>query len=383
MAINTSTTTLDICFAERASIDELLVDLHDAQRRYATSTRYKATMNRQRVVHTVAQILETEVNPHEKTMVADVLMSLVRQAERDLRESLSERLCVINDAPEDLILYLAHDIISVAKPVLSYSPILTETDLLYIIQSKSPEYWQAIAQRKKLDSDVVDALVERKDEGTAVQLVNNDTIRLNITAIEAFAELSKYSESLAEPLLRRSELPKRIAMDLYWHVSAVLRSQINQSFNIPKEKLDEALQDALQDFSDTAHKTADPRPSALMMDLARQYSRLNRIDDAMLVKTLRRGHTRFFVALMAERSNLAPETIHEIMRQVGGQGMAVACKAIHVTKENFVSLFLLSRSLTRGECAVDAYELRKAIKYFDAISADFAASIMANTIIKK
>lgn len=364
------------------SLDQMLVELHDAQRRYATASTRKNSLERQRVVQSVAQILETPITDDDRDMVADVLLSLVRQAERDLRESLSERLCVMEDVPEDVVLYLAHDVINVAKPVLQYSPVLTEQDLLYIIQSKTCEYWQIIAQRKLLDSSVVDALVDRNDETTAMNLLLNDSIALKISALEAFAELSKYSEALAEPLLRRRECPQKLAMDLYWHVSTLLRDRIVKDFKIPKDKLDAALQDALEDFSDTASGTQEPKPSVLMTDLAKQYGKLERINDVMLVRTLRRGQVRFFVALMAERSGLNVTTIHEIMRQVGGQGMAVACRAMGIVKENFVSLFLLSRSLTRGDQAVDALELRKAIKYYDALTEDLATTILADSILK-
>lgn len=374
-------TSFDVGFAP-ASFDEMLVELHDAQRNYAVSGHERNSVARQRVVHSVAEILKNDISDVERDQIADIILSLLRQAERDLRESLSERICVMDGVPEDVVLYLAHDIITVAKPVLKHSPILTQQDLLYIIQSKGREYWQAIAERKLLDSAVVDALVERGDETTALNLLLNERISLKVTAIEAFAELSKYSENIAEPLLRRPELPQRIAMDLYWHVSALLRARIVENYDIPKEKLDAALQDALEDFSETSVGVQDPKPSALMIELAAQYGRQDRINDQMLVKTLRRGQIRFFVALMAERSGLSPHTIHEIMRQIGGQGMAVACKAMGVVKENFISLFLLARSLTRGDQAVDALELRKAIKYFDALNQDLATTILADSIIK-
>ena len=369
-----------------SSLDEMLVALHDAQRTYSTSSTKEDEDNgvaRQRVVQTVAHILESDVSDNKRDMIGDILLSLVRQAESDLRESLAERLCIMNEVPEDLILFLAHDIIAVAEPILKFSSVLTDQDLLYIIQSKSAEYWQAIAQRKLLDSAVVDALVDRNDETTAKNLLLNETIALKETAIEAFAELSKYSDQLAEPLLARKELPQKVAMELFWHVSAHLRQHIIKNFQIPKERLDAALQDALEDFADTTTLgTQEPKPSALMMDLARQYGSLERINDAMLVKTLRRGQVRFFLALMANRTGLKPNTIHELMRQVNGQGMAVASRAVGIAKESFVSLFLLSRSLTRGDQAVDALELRKAIKYYDAMTEDMASTILADSILQ-
>lgn len=373
------TTDSDIAFLA-SSLDEKLVDLHDAARRYTIAGKGDHRL-RHRVANAIGQILEHDLTDSERDMVADIVTSLVRQAELDLRQSIAHRVCFMEGVPPEVVLQLAHDEFTVAEPVLEFSPVLTDMDLLYIIKSKPAEYWHAIARRKLLDVSVVDALVGVRDDSTAVNLLLNDAVELKTSALEAFAELTKYSDKLAEPLLRRKELPQKIAMDLFWHVAAPLRAHILKNFNIPKNKLDEALQDALEDFKDTSEGYHEPKPSKLMIDLAVQYGRADRISDAVLIKTLRRGQTRFFIALMAERTGLGFSTIHEIMRQVGGQGMAVACRAVKIQKENFVSLFLLSRSLTRGDRAVDALELRKAIKYYDALTEEMAVTILANTII--
>lgn len=376
----TTSSSFDIGFS--TTFDEMLVSLHDAQKRYTLSDKTDGLL-RTRVVESVAELIGNDLSRSERDQLAEILMGLVRQAELDLRESLSERLCMMKEVPEELVLEFAHDTISVARPVLENSPILTPDDLLYIIQSKGAEYWRAIARRKLLESGVIDALVERNDETTAINLLLNDAIDLRSKVLDIFAELSKYSDKLAEPLLNRKELPERIAMDLFWHVATHLRARIVQTYNIPKERLDAALQDALEDFADTANGLQDPKPSSLMVGLAREYGRLERINDAMLLKTLRRGQVRFFIALLAERTGLDHNTVHQIMRQVGGQGMAVASKACKISKENFVSLFLLARSLTRGDIAIDAMELRKAIRYYDALTEDIAATIMADTILDK
>lgn len=379
MAVTDKTTVAGPAFVPE-TLDEKLVELHDASRHYANLGR-KDTAARETVLLSVTRILEHDLQYGERALVADILMALIKQAEVDLRESISERLAGMKDVPGEVVLQLAHDTISVARPVLERSPVLTELDLLYIIRSKTAEYWRAITHRRKLDTVVVDALVKTGDPGTALGLLKNEQVELRPSVLEAFAEYSKYSDMLAEPLLKRRNLPEKVVMELYWHVSNQLREHILKNFDIPKEKLDAALQDALQDFTDASAGVQDPTPSKLMVDIAMQYGRLSRITDGILVKTLRRGQVRFFIALMSERSGLPYHTIHEIMRQIGGQGMAVLAKATGVSKENFVSLFLLSRSFTRGDHAVDALELRKALKYYNALTEDVATTILANTII--
>lgn len=370
--------SLEVSF-EASMLDTLLVDLHEAQKAIVQKDSFDRE-DRQRVIQVISAILGTDLEQNDREMASDVVLSLVRQAEKDLRESLAERLCAMDNVPEQLILFLAHDDINVAKPVLQYSPCLSDTDLLYIIQAKGTEYWQAIARRRLLEAGVINALASKRDEATARELLLNRALTLPLTAVEMFADLSKYSSDLAEPLLRRPEIPRDTVMDIYWYVSQDLRDQIVAKFNITRDKVDEALQDALQDFADTAGGIKDPKPSNLMTDLARQYRRTNRINDLMLIKTLRRGQVRFFIALFAERMGLDHLTVFSLMRQVGGQGMAVACRAKEVTKENFISIFLLSRSLSRGDRAVDATELRRAIRYYDALNPLMATRILMNTV---
>lgn len=363
------------------SFDTLLVELHEAQNQFGHRSHAEQSLARARVVEAVAALANAALTAEERDLVSDILLSLVRQAELDLRMSLSERLCAMDGVPEDLILFLAHDVIPVARPVLRYSELLTETDLLYIIQSKSAEYWQAIAQRRLLNETVVSALVEKRDEKTAHCLLLNERICFENSAMGIFSELSKYSTRLAEPLLARPEISQSIAMSMFWHVSQELRTDILKRFNIPKATLDAALGDALNDFSGAPFAPAlELYPTPLMIDLARQYKRLSRITDTILIKTLRRGQIRFFMALFSERTGLDYDTIHELLRQKGGQGMAVACRAIGVTKENFVSLFMISRTMVRSDDVIDAAELRKAIRYFDALTQVMATRILTGKI---
>jgi hypothetical protein len=106
-------TDIDIGF-KPATLDEMLVDLHDAQRRYNGADANDMGVARQRIVHIVADIAGADLSPSEQQLAADILLSLLRQAEIDLRESLAERLCVMHDVPEEVILHLAHDVITVA-----------------------------------------------------------------------------------------------------------------------------------------------------------------------------------------------------------------------------------------------------------------------------
>ena len=68
------------------------------------------------------------------------------------------------------------------------------------------------------------------------------------------------------------------------------------------------------------------------------------------------------------------------MRQIGGQGMAVVSRATGISKENFVSIFLLGRTIVRSSQAVDADELRMAMRYYDGLTHKMAREILQDSI---
>ena len=367
--------------AAPVSLDRVLVDLHDQLSDYAAKDfSDKDPKEREQLVSQIASLCSVPMGEADKMLAEEVMLSLVKQAELDIRESLSDRLAFMDEVPQQVIHEFVHDVISVARPVLMHSPCLSEMDLMYVIRSKGAEYWQAIAQRRDLKPGIIDHLADTKDENTAATLLGNRAVALHHRVLKIFTGMSRYSKVLADPLINRPELPSDLAVDLYWHVSTVMREKLLEQHDISKSRLDAALQDIVQDFSDTAHGLNNFQPTTMMIDLARRYKRLGRISDAMLIKTLQRGQAKFFIALFAERCRLNHEQVHTVMSQVGGQGLGIAARACDINKENFVSLFLLSRSTSRGDRAVDAQELRQAIKNYDKISKAKAASIMLDAV---
>ena len=83
----------------------------------------------------------------ERQIAEDIFRSLVKDAEVRVREALSENLKSSPMIPEDVALALANDVDSVALPVLQYCEVLSDQDLIEIIQAGSPEKQSAVAGR--------------------------------------------------------------------------------------------------------------------------------------------------------------------------------------------------------------------------------------------
>lgn len=360
------------------SFDPLLVNLYDSLRFYKASKDKDSTLNT--MTQAVIDILDANLTDSEKNLSADILIELIKQAERDIRASLAAKLAPREDIHPSLLHYLVYDEIDVARPVLIHSPSLSDMDLIYIIQAKTKDYWQSIAQRAGISDVVISNLVSKRDDATCANLLQNDSLDLDIDFLERIKPVACISEFVAENFVNYKSLPRDLAVNIYWHVSAEVRKNITSKFKVNNAEIDKALQDNIQDFSDTLLQPNMVRPSTLMREVADLYDAQNKITDSLMVHTLRRRQGRFFIALFSKRTHLSVDVIWNMMRQIGGQGLAVACRAMNISKENFVSIFLLSRTMVRASQAVDANELKMAMRYYDGLTYKMANEILKDSI---
>lgn len=364
----------------RDRFDPLLVCLHDSAKGYSASKDQASFEN---LVHSVMAILDANLTESEKLLAGDILINMIRQASADLRSSLTERLAVRDSLPSSLLHFLAYGEIDVAEAVLLYSPLLSSTDLLYIIQSKSEDHWRVIARRAEISDKVCLSLASKNDVDTNINLLRNQSVDLSEEPLKLMSTVVSHSDEFAGEFIEYKHLPKELAVSIYWHVSVAMRHLIANQFPLKDTELDRAMEDCIQDFTDTMMKDVTSfKPSSLMLEIARNYAARDAIVESFLVNVLRRRQGRFFVALFAEKTGLDAHTVVELMSQKGGQGMAVACRATKVSKEAFVSLFLLSRAITSPSEIVNADELKMAMRYYDGLTYKVANEILTSSIAR-
>ncbi|GEM_PF-1707916 len=308
------------------------------------------------------------------------LLALFKDTEKHILKSLSMYLCHLQDVPDKIVKHLAYDALMVAEPMLEHSVCLSEKELLNIIFMKGAGYWKSIAKRTDLTDNLVETLAEKKDFVTSMNLLTNSGAKIGPRAFNHVRDLARKRNELSPIMAQRSDIPVAIALDIYWQVSNALREKLVVTHNIPKERLNEAFKSALKDFDDSLRGMDDPTPTPLMRELASSYQKAGKITTSMLVKTLFVGRARFFIALFSQMTGVHSKVIFEAMRQPGGRSIALLCRAHNVGKENFVSIFLKSRSLIHSRKAVDSTELHAAIRYFDRLDPAKARRIIETTL---
>ncbi|MBX2834059.1 MAG: DUF2336 domain-containing protein [Micavibrio sp.] len=370
---------MNLSFLDKTSkVTPLLVRMYDSQKLNAAA-KDRAPEALAELTTAICELLDMSLTARESELVADVMIGLIRQAEIDFRQAVAEKLSSLENVPLRLVLELSSDEISVANPILRHSEVLSDLDLIYIIKSKSNEHWQAIANRQKMSDQVMNMLADTGDVYTAVQLVQNQSIKLNEYVITALSDMAQENEVVARPLLRREEVPPTIAQKLYQFVGEELKFYINERYGITKGDVTEAIDNALLDLMDASENEDEFMPTMAMVKDAQRQKEKGLLTIPLMLGSLRRGQIKPFVAQFAQYTGLNVPSVLEILNQGSGQGLAVACRAVGVAKEDFMSIFLLTNRMRNFERMVEIGDMTKAASYFIKLDRKMAQNILENS----
>lgn len=371
---------MDLSFLDKSSnVTPLLVKLYDSQKLNGLA-KDEQPLARAELTSAVCELFEMELSPKESELIADVLIGLMRQAELDLREALAERLAVLDNVPLRLVLQIANDEIEVAHTMLEKSTVLGDLDLIYIIKAKGPAYWQAIASRQGMSNQVINLLADQRDVETAITLAKNEGITLPEHALGVLSEMAHNSDKLALPLLQRDEVTADIAKALFKYVGEEIKSFIKAEYGITEGSIADAVDDVIVELVEATEAANEFAPTMTMIKAAERYHEKGLLTTKLMLGTLRRGQIQAFISQFARFTGLNPKTTLEIMSQSSGQGLAVACKAFDFSKEDFVSIFLLTNRIRNQGRMVDLNDMTKAINYFSRIDGEVARGIVKNSL---
>ncbi len=321
------------------------------------------------------------LSERERALMTDILRKLIHDCEMAVRRDLSERLSNAPNPPHDLIVALANDDIEVAEPILKQSRVLRDAELIGVIRHRSQQHQLAIAMRRSLSEFVSDALVETGNVDVIKVLIENNDAQISEATMAYLAEESRRVDTYQEPLLNRDDLNPDLAERMYLWVSAALRSHILEHFDVEASHLDDQLEDIAETLAKgpkegPKESGRGPKPAKPADVLASRLVEQRKVTPEFLIQVLRQGEVPLFEALFGKLSGLKEPRLQTVLYDSGGEGLAIACRAMEMPKPTFATIFLLSRRGRTGKQIVDPRELSRALMLFDKVTPDTAGEVM-------
>lgn len=151
-----------------------------------------------------------------RQMTYEALEILAQDQVTRVRRIIAETLKDVADAPPDVIRHLARDAeLVVAGPVLQFSPVLTDEDLLEIIaESPAEGHLAAISNRSSVGKDVVGAIVAAGDAAAIAIMLANPSAQIREETLDLIIDRAPDQDAWHEPLVKRPQLTNGAALRL-------------------------------------------------------------------------------------------------------------------------------------------------------------------------
>ena len=263
-----------------------------------------------------------EFTDRERLIAEAIFRTMVRDAEVRVRKALAEELKASATVPHDVALSLAMDVDEVALPVLEYSEVLSERDLIEIIGTSGVAKQIAIAGRKAVSDSVAEALVETDREEVVGALVANDDARLGEETLGRIVDRFGDSGEIQAKLVDRRLLPATIAERLVLIVSERLRDKLAKRHNVPREVTEGMI---LKTRERAVIGLAADSDDTGLERLARHLHQEGRLTPSIILRALCTGDIRFFEASLAARAGVPLTNARVLIHDQGPLGLA----AIH------------------------------------------------------
>jgi uncharacterized protein (DUF2336 family) len=322
----------------------------------------------------------SRINAFERSMTADLLVEMLRDAVVGEREKVARRLANLTEMPGVLVRLLLRDELPVARTLLEHSPSLSDADLISCLYNSTQDHRRLIAQRRGVSEVVADALVDMDEVGVTELLLRNDLTRFSHQGLENIVAASRDNPQLIPLLLKRAELRPSHAYVMFWWSDADARRTILQRFAVSREILQDAVGDVFPLAS--AEGWQDPLSrKALQFIERRQRNRAAiakspyaSLEDA--IAAAQAGMTRETAEEISYLSGLKPMTGAKIFTDPGGEPLAILCKATGLPRGAVRALW---RGLRRPEADASGAPspgLERVLTAFDTIAVDRAQTML-------
>jgi uncharacterized protein (DUF2336 family) len=317
--------------------------------------------------------LQARENEEAVALTIATLELLAQDNVVKVRAILAEEIKLLDCIPRDVALRLAQDVDAmVSAPILEYSPLLSDADLVEIIASgRVGQALAAIARRRTVSEDVSDELVQSLDVSAVAALLVNPDARIRKETLDRIVEEAEQIESWHLPLVLRTDLSARAIRRIGGFVGASLIEQL-----IARGDLSEATRAHLNRrlrarLEQGGESQSDPESAARLVAAAKVRGTL---DDAFVENAAFAGNREIVILALAALAQVPEATVRRILSQGGAKPLIALVWRAHLSmrtafKIQTAVMKLAARELLPARGGINfplsKEEMRWHLAYFD------------------
>ncbi len=340
--------------------------------------RHRAAAHREAMAAIAAALFagggEGGLSDRERALMSEVLRKLVHDVERVIRDELAERVADRRGVPQELAVEVTDPESEVAHPVLVASGVLANPELIEAVWRRLRAHMLATSLRRRISETASVEAAAPGEVDVIARLLKDAAATVSRSVMEYLVAESKRVDTFQNPLIVRHDLPSEVLDKLYWWVAAALRRHLAAHYAVDLPALDDAIEATVTAALASVREELGrlTATQALIEEMARRRE----LSVPLLVQLLRQGEVSLFEAGFARVTRLNLRLVGRLLYEPGGEGLAIACKAVGFTRASFIAVYRLTRSAGFAPAAENVSGIARLVRFFDRVPRGTASAVV-------
>jgi uncharacterized protein (DUF2336 family) len=295
--------------------------------------------------------MEVEETHRVRDLAIEVMERLAQDSLPRVRAILAEEIKSSDRVPTRIVKQLAQDLeLIVSAPVLEYSPLLSDEDLIEIIAGAQVEgTLSAIARRATVNAPVADAIVASLDVSAVATLLANPNAQIREEALDKIIEHAAAIEAWHQPVVMRADLSVRAVRRIAGFVGSALLAVLCQRSGLDEEtashlnkKVRERLEaEGVQDDG----QSADAKALALVQEAQAQ----GKLDDEFVMTAADGGDRRGVACALSVLAVVPKAIVDRVLISQSGKAITALVWRAKLTMRTAVKIQTAVAHLPSGK----------------------------------
>lgn len=277
----------------------------------------------------------------EKQIAEDIFRLITNDVEIQVREELAESLKTCTFLPYDIVQKIIFDVAAVAVPMIQYSEVISDEDLITILQTKDEEKQCAVAKRHRISPMVCDHLIEESDKTPVIILIGNQGADISEYSYNKLLDKFEACDEIHEPILMRAKVPVAILEKVITKISDELRKQLLTRHDLPVNVITtlvtQTREKAILNLSETSTEE-DVRTLVIHLH------NVDRLTPNLILRSVCVGDMKFFEYALAIKAGIPIRNARILIYDSGPLGLERLYEEAELPPEMFPAVRLAVRT---------------------------------------
>jgi uncharacterized protein (DUF2336 family) len=278
--------------------------------------------------------LISDLTEEDRDAAEGALLMLLDDTSPLVRQAMAEVFARSTEAPAAIVQALSLDQPSVALPILEYSPLLIDADLVDIIATGDCQMQCAIARRINLPASIGAAIAEVGSASAALELIENAYAEVAPFSWDRIVERHGHLAAIREAMLVLEDLPAATRVALVEKLSDTLAQFVvarnwlsaDRATRVASEARDRSAMNI------AAHSRGDD-----ISGLVRHLRATGQLTAGLILRALLSGNIDLFDQALAELSDLPRARVSALLHDRGGASLQALLRRAGLPESTFAA----------------------------------------------